>query len=90
MEEINIRKVLNMYKMFSKRQREVLGKLIETRESFTFEDLQQALQDDPEAKEILQKIHFVADGEYEKAGISKPASKPESSDNDVKKIDLMM
>ena len=85
MENINIRKVLNTYKMFSKRQREVLEKLSEKKEIFTFDDLQKELQEDSEAKELMQKIRFIAHGDYERADISRPAAsdKPASNSNDI-------
>ncbi|NRT32634.1 hypothetical protein BJV38_004781 [Clostridium beijerinckii] len=91
MEEINIRNILNTYKKFSKRQREILEKLAKTKEIFTFENLQKELQADEEAKELLQKIRLVVNGEYKKAGVSK--SKLVSSNNNnngVEEIELMM
>ena len=66
MENINIKKILNAYKMFSKRQREVLENLSKNKEMFTVDDLQKELQEDSEAKELLQKIRFIAKGDYEK------------------------
>lgn len=94
MEEINIRNILSTYKMFSKRQSEILGNLVKTKEVFTFKDLQLALLEDKEAKEILGKIRFIVNGEYEKAGVCKPVSNPKSNssnkDNDVQEIELMI
>lgn len=93
MEEININNILNTYKMFSKRQSEILGDFVKTKEIFTFADLQQALQADKEAKEILGKIRCIVNGEYEKAGVCKSASNSKSSlsnKNGVEKIELMM
>ncbi|WP_160688030.1 hypothetical protein [Clostridium sp. C2-6-12] len=92
MENINIKKILNTYKMFSKRQREILEKLSKNKEIFTFDDLQKELQEDSEAKELLQKLRFIAHGDYEKAGIIKPAasSKPELSNGNIEEIELWM
>ena len=92
MENINIRKVLNTYKMFSKRQREVLEMISKKKEIFTFDDLQKELQEDSEAKELLQKIRFIAHGDYEKAGIYKPAAsaQPASNGNNIEEIELWM
>lgn len=93
MEEINLRNILNTYKMFSKRQSEILGNLIKKKETFTFNDLQKELLEDPEAKGLLKKIRFIVQGEYEKAGISKSksTSNSESTKNDnVEKIELMI
>lgn len=71
MEAINIRNILNAYKMFSKRQTEILENLFKKKESFTFDDLQKELQEDSEAKELLEKIRFIVNSEYEKAGVAK-------------------
>lgn len=77
--------------MFSKRQSEILGNLAKKKEIFTFDDLQKELKEDAEAKELLQKIKFIVDGEYEKAGVCKSTSKSESSNNGgTEKIELMM
>ncbi|NRT88543.1 hypothetical protein OD350_24845 [Clostridium beijerinckii] len=92
MEEINIRNILNTYKKFSKRQREILEKLAKTKEIFTFENLQKELQADEEAKELLQKIRLVVNGEYKKAGVSKSklVSSNNNNNNGVEEIELMM
>lgn len=91
MEEINIRNILNTYKMFSKRQREILGNLAKTKEIFTFNDLQKALLEDAEAKNLLKKIRFIVNAEYEKAGVAKSEynSKPAQTNN-IEEIELMM
>ena len=60
--------------MFSKRQKEILENLFNKKEIFTVDDLQKELQEDSEAKELLEKIRFIANGEYEKAGLAKPKS----------------
>ncbi|ABR36330.1 hypothetical protein [Clostridium beijerinckii] len=94
MEEINLKNILNTYKKFSKRQREILEKLAKTKEIFTFENLQKELQADEEAKELLQKIRLVVNGEYKKASVPKSLSKSKlvsnNNDNRVKEIELMM
>lgn len=94
MEEINIRNILNTYKMFSKRQSEILGNLVKTKAIITFIDLQQALQADKEAKEILGKIRLIVNAQYEKAGVCKSASnskyKSTTNNNGVEEIELMM
>jgi hypothetical protein len=76
--------------MFSKRQSEILMNLAKTKEIFTFDDLQKELQEDPEAKELLQKIRLVANGEYKKAGIDKfiSNSKPTSTTNNNNKNNI--
>jgi len=92
--EINIKNILNTYKMFSKRQREILENLVKTKEIFTFNDLQKELQEDAEAKELLQKIRLVVNGEYKKAGVYKSVSnsKPTSTttNNNIEEIELYM
>ncbi|CUU50171.1 hypothetical protein [Clostridium beijerinckii] len=94
MEEINIRDILNTYKKFSKRQREILKKLAKTKEIFTFDNLQKELQADEEAKELLQKIRLVVNGEYKRASVYKSVSKSKlinSNDgNSIEEIELMM
>lgn len=94
MEEINIRDILNTYKKFSKRQREILEKLAKTKEIFTFDNLQKELQADEEAKELLQKIRLVVNGEYKRASVYKSVSKSKlinSNDgNSIEEIELMM
>jgi len=94
MEEINIKNILNTYKMFSKRQCEILEKLAKTKEFFTFDNLQKELQEDAEAKELLQKIRLVVNGEYKKAGVYKPVSnsKPASTTttNNIEEVELYM
>lgn len=94
MEEINIGKILNTYKRFSKRQREILEKLAKTKEIFTFENLQKELQSDEEAKDLLQKIRLVVNGEYKKAGVYKCVSKSKlinsNNYNSIEEIELMM
>ncbi len=91
MEEINVRNILNTYKMFSKRQSEILGNLAKKKEVYSFADLQRELLYDVEARKLLQKIRLIVNGEYEKAGISEPKSKPESTkNNDIKEIELYM
>ncbi|NSB13048.1 hypothetical protein [Clostridium beijerinckii] len=94
MEEINIRDILNTYKKFSKRQREILKKLAKTKEIFTFDNLQKELQADEEAKELLQKIRLVVNGEYKRASVYKSVSKSKlinSNDgNNIEEIELMM
>lgn len=93
MEEINIRNILNTYKMFSKRQCEILENLIKTKEIFTFDDLQKELQEDAEAKALLQKIRLVVNGEYEKAGVCKSVSKPKPksvSSNNIEEIEIFI
>jgi hypothetical protein len=82
MEEINIRNILNTYKLFSKRQREILENLYKKKETFTVKDLQKELLKDPEAKEILQKIRFVVNAEYEKAGVAKSKPKQNTSNSE--------
>jgi len=93
MEKINIRNILNTYKMFSKRQCEILENLIKTKEIFTFDDLQKELQEDAEAKALLQKIRLVVNGEYEKAGVYKSVSKPKPksvSSNNIEEIEIFI
>ena len=89
MNEINIKNILNTYKMFSKRQREILENLIRTKEIFTFDDLQKELKEDAQAKELLQKIRLVVNGEYKKAGVYKStsSSKPTTTNN-IEEIEL--
>ena len=58
MNEINIRNILNTYKMFSKRQSEILENLVKTKEIFTFDDLQKELLEDEEAKALLAAFSF--------------------------------
>ncbi|EHI99898.1 hypothetical protein CDLVIII_3328 [Clostridium sp. DL-VIII] len=88
MEEINIRNILNTYKKFSKRQSEILGNLAKKKEYYTFDDLQKQLQEDEEAKKLLEKILLIVNGEYEKAGVYKP--KPASNDNNIEEVELYM
>ena len=93
MNEINIKNILNTYKMFSKRQREILENLIRTKEIFTFDDLQKELKEDAQAKELLQKIRLVVNGEYEKAGVYKSVSKPKPksvSSNNIEEIEVFI
>lgn len=87
MEEINIKNILNTYKMFSRRQSYILGNLAKKKEIFTFDDLQKELQEDPEAKELLQKIRLIVNGEYKKAGIDKSVT---ASTNNLEKIDVFI
>lgn len=94
MEKINIRDILSTYKKFSERQREILEKLAKTKETFTFDNLQKELQADEEAKELLQKIRLVVNGEYKRAGAYKSVSKSKlinsNDDNNIEEIELMM
>ncbi|WP_315065584.1 hypothetical protein [uncultured Clostridium sp.] len=87
MKEINVRNILNTYKMFSKRQSEILGNLAKKKEVYSFADLQRELLYDVEARKLLQKIRLIVSGEYKKAGISKPES---TKNNDIKEIELYM
>jgi len=91
MNEINIRNILNTYKLFSKRQSEILENLVKTKEIFTFDDLQKELLEDEEAKALLQKIRLVVNGEYKKAGIYKSVSNAKStSNNNIEEIEVFM
>lgn len=88
MEEINIKNILNTYRMFSRRQSDILRNLAKKKEVFTFDDLQKELQEDTEAKELLQKIRLIVNGEYEKAGVYK--SIPTTTNNNIERIDLFI
>jgi hypothetical protein len=92
MEKFNIMKVLITYKMFCKRQSEVIETLYKKEEIFTFDDLQKELEEDSEAKELMQKIRFIAHGDYEKAGISKRSAsdKAASNINNIEEVELWM
>lgn len=87
MKEIYIKNILKIYKMFSQRQKEILENVDNTRKFYTFMELQKALQVDKQAKEMLEKIRFIVNGEYEKAGVYKYAS---TTIDNVQVTDLLM
>lgn len=92
MKNINVRQILNTYKKFSKRQNEILMSLSKTKEEYTFNNLQKELQEDPEAKELLQKIRHIVNREYEKAGICKSETiiATTTNNNNIQEIELLM